>query len=218
MPPLPPAPIPTKLYRLVHVDNLATLLGRGGLHAPNHTPADGLPYRTIHDAAVQAGRHIQPVPCGPRGNIHDYVPFYFGPLSVMLLKLRSGGVAGYTEGQTPLVYLVTTAQDIQAAARPFVFSNGHGLARFTNWFDDLARLSEVDWGIVGAQYWADTNEDNDRKRRKQAEFLVWQMLDWSLVREIAVINQAMKDRVEAILATFPTAMQRPVTIKSNWYY
>lgn len=68
------------LFRIVHVDTLSTLLARGGLHAPNRTPADGLPYRTIHNTDVQAGRSIRQIPCGPRGTIHDYVPFYFGPL------------------------------------------------------------------------------------------------------------------------------------------
>ena len=35
-------PIPTLLYRLVHLDNLPTLLKRGALHSPNSTPNDGL--------------------------------------------------------------------------------------------------------------------------------------------------------------------------------
>ena len=77
-------PNPTWLYRIVHADNLATLLTRGALHAPNCTPNDGLPYRTIHSTAVQANRRVKPFPCGPGGTIHDYVPFYFGPLLVML--------------------------------------------------------------------------------------------------------------------------------------
>ena len=120
-------PNPTWLYRLVHVDSLSTLLSRGALHAPHSTPEDGLPYRPIHNLSVQASRHIKPIPCGPGGTIHDYVPFYFGPLSVMLLNLKTGRVPGYSEGQTPLIYLLTTAQ----AVRRFVFSDGHGLAGFT---------------------------------------------------------------------------------------
>lgn len=38
-------PHEVSLYRLVHVNSLATLLTRGALHAPNFTPNDGLPYR-----------------------------------------------------------------------------------------------------------------------------------------------------------------------------
>lgn len=38
--------------------------------------------------------------------MHDYVPFYFGPLSPMMLNLKTGRVAGYEEDQEPLIYLV----------------------------------------------------------------------------------------------------------------
>lgn len=110
------------------------------------------------------------------GTIHDYVPFYFGPLSVMLLNLHSGRVEGYDEGQDPIIYIVTSINRVEAAGRPWVFSDGHGLAALTNWYDDLKCLDEVDWQVVGERYWSDTPDDNDRKRRKQAEFLVWEHL------------------------------------------
>lgn len=214
----PAPPQPTWLYRLVHVDCLSTLLTRGALHSPNHKPDDDLPYTTIHNVQVQANRHLKVVPCGPGGTVHDYLPFYFGPLSVMLLNLKTGRVADYNEGQAPLVYLLTTAQDVAAAQRPFVFSDGHGLARFTSWYDDLAALPAVDWSIVGARYWSDTAEDNDRKRRKQAEFLVHERLDWSTLRGIAVLGDATKTRVEAVLRQFPFRKQLPVVLKPGWYY
>lgn len=206
------------LYRIVHVDCLPTLLRRGGLHAPNATPADGLPYRTIHNARVQANRHVRPIPCGPRGTIHDYVPFYFGPLSVMLLNLHSGRVEGYLEGQEPVIYLVSSIARVDAAGRPWVFSDGHGLAALTSWYDTPDCLGEVDWSLVGERYWADKPEDNDRQRRKQAEFLVWQHLPWSAIAGIAVMNEKMKARVESILATEPMARGMKVVARRDWYY
>lgn len=212
------APTPTPIYRLVHIENLDTLLIRGALHRTNHTPADGLPYRTIHDANVQASRRIAMVPRGPLGNVHDYVPFYFGTLSPMLFKLKTGQVAGYDEGQEPLVYLMTTAQRVANSGTRFVFTDGHGLATFTQWFDDLAFLDRVDWTMVGQRYWSDRPEDNDRKRRKQAEFLVWQQLDWGLIGEIGVLNPAIKARVEATLANFAHRHQPPVVVRPGWYY
>lgn len=142
--------------RLVHVSNLAALLARGRLHAPLHVPDDGHPYRTIHDTEVQANRRIKEVPCGPGGTVHDYLPFYFGPLSVMLLKLKSGQVEGYAEGQEPLVYLRTTVQAVMRAGCPFVFTDGHGLAKFTRWFDEPAHLDAIDWPLVRDRFWADT--------------------------------------------------------------
>lgn len=213
-----PIPDTIWLYRFIHLDNLDLLLRRGGLHAPNYTPDDGLVYHTIHDEAVQAGRHVTAIPCGPGGTVHDYVPFYFGPLSPMMLQLKTGQVEGYDEGQEPLIYLVTTVEAVQGAGVPFVFSDGHGLAALTDWFDDLSDLGEVDWDIVKQRYWADTLEYDDRQRRKQAEFLVHQFLDWSLIKGIAVINDTVKQQVEAVLSEYTHLHQPPVKVKRNWYY
>lgn len=207
-----------RLFRIIHVDTLPTLLARGALHAPNATPDDKLAYRVIHNTDVQANRRLRRIPCGPRGTIHDYVPFYFGPLSVMLLNLHSGRVAGYTQGQSPIIYLVTRISEVDAANRPWVFSDGHGLAELTSWYDDRAKLDEVDWDLVGARYWADKPEDNDRKRRKQAEFLVWEHLPLTAIRGIAVLNAATKAKVTAALAAHPMGADIKVAIKPDWYY
>jgi len=120
-------PIPTPILRLIHVDNLRILLQRGGIHAANFTPNDSLAYRVIHRQDMQDARHVRHVPCGPGGTVHDYVPFYFGYLSPMLLQLKTGRVHGYAEGQEPLVYLVSDAQAVQASGAGFVFTDGHGI-------------------------------------------------------------------------------------------
>ncbi|MEJ2724834.1 MAG: DUF4433 domain-containing protein [Deltaproteobacteria bacterium] len=213
-----PVPNPTPIYRFIHVDNLNICLRRGGLYAPNHTPDDGLVYRTIHNVDIQNRRRIYRIPCGPRGVIHDYVSFYFGQRSPMLLQLQTGQVEGYNEGQEPLIYLVSTAQAVRDAEIGFVFSDGHGIAVFTQWFDDLVDLNQVDWRAVQARYWADTPQAMDRQRRKQAEFLVHQFCPWELILEIAVVNAAVRDRVRDILQGVPTVYRRPVRVRPNWYY
>jgi hypothetical protein len=134
----------------------------------------------------------------------------------MHLNLHTGRVPGYTEGQEPLIYLATTVQVVQQAGCHFVFADGHGLASFTHWYDDPADLDKVDWSVVGERYWADTPEDNDRQRRKQAEFLVWQQLSWTCIQGIGVMNQTMVSRVEAILEG--TVNPAPVRMKPGWYY
>lgn len=211
-------PNPTPIYRFIHIDNLRGCMERGGLSAPNHCPNDGQVYRTIHNEKVQNKRHVTHIPCGPRGTVHDYVPFYFGYLSPMLLNLKTGRVAGYNEGQAPLIYLESTAQAVRDSGTGFVFSDGHGLATFTGWFDDLVKLDQVDWNMVYQRYWADNLDDMDRQRRKQAEFLVHRFCDWSLIQEIGVIDQAVKQQVETILAAYPAGQRRPVAVHAEWYY
>jgi len=213
-----PPPIPTPIYRFLHIENLRLCLQRGALHSPNHTPNDGLVYRTVHNVDIQNQRRIECITCGPAGVIHDYAAFYFGPRSPMLFQLHTGRVPGYTEGQKPLVYLVSSAQTVQASGARFVFSDGHGIARFTSWYDDLRDLDKVDWETVCARIWKDTVDDMDRQRRKQAEFLVHQRCDWTLIVEIGVLNDAMGARVEGILAEFDPVMHRPVQVHREWYY
>ena len=210
--------MPTPVVRFMHSDNLDTCLRRGGLHAPTCMPQDGLPYRLTHSVEVQERRAGVNVPCGPGGVIHDYVPFYFGPLSPMLLNLKTGRVAGYTEGQEPLIYLVSNCQRIAESGTRFVFTDGHGLAAYTSWFDNLADLDKVDWQIVNQRYWSSTTDDMDRQRRKQAEFLVRGSCDWALIEEIVVISAEIAERLDRILRDFPAEVQRPVVVRAGWYY
>lgn len=211
-------PVPTPILRFTHVDNLETIIRRGGLHAPNHVPDDGLTYRFCHSAEVQGARAEVPVHLGPGGTIHDYVPFYFGYLSPMMLNLKTGRVEGYNEGQEPLIYLVSSAQAIEEAGIKFVYSDGHGLASYTEWFDDLSDLGKIDWTVVYQRYWRGDINDMDRQRKKQAEFLIHQCCPWSLIQEIVVIDSAMQQRVGAIMAIFPEDLRRVVRVDRNWYY
>jgi hypothetical protein len=136
----------------------------------------------------------------------------------MLYRLHTGWVTGYTEGQEPLVYLVSTAQAVQESGTGFVFSDGHGIATFTSWYDNLGGLDQVDWEAVDARIWKDTVDDMDRQRRKQAELLVHEKCDWALIHEVGVLNGRMKARVENILDQFSSSLKRAVVIRPDWYY
>lgn len=209
-------PLPTPIYRLLHIDNLSICLERNGLWAANSEPKDGLAYRPIHHCQIQHTRHIRHIRCGPGGTMHDYVPFYFGPRSPMLLQLKTGQVEGYNEGQEPLIYLVSTAQAVQRQGLRFVFSDGHGIAAFTEWFDSLDDLDKVDWSTVYARYWSDTFEDMDKQRRKQAEFLIYQSCPLDIIDTIGVLSAAVKRRVQNILSEYGIDIQ--VQGKPDWYY
>ena len=211
-------PIPTPIFRFIHVDNLHIYLRRAGMHAPNSWPDDGLVWKTNHDERMQEKRRRERVPCGPGGTLHDYVGFYFGYLSPMMLRLKTGRVEGYDEGQEPLIYLVSTCQAIEESGADFVFYDGHALATFSDPSDDLRHLDRLEWDVVYLRYWYSTVDDMDREQRKQAEFLVWRFCPWSVVQEIVVIDQTRKAQVEQILAKYPVELNRVVTVRRSWYY
>jgi hypothetical protein len=150
--------------------------------------------------------------------VHDYVAFYFGYLSPMMLQLKTGQVAGYDEGQEPLVYLCGTVQAVCESDSRFVFSNGHGISRWTEWKSEVGDLGEVDWEVVNLRYWKDTIEDMNRQSRKQAEFLVHRHCRWSLIGEIVVMTEEMRQKVLGTLAGFAPELRRQVHVRRDWYY
>jgi len=209
-------PTPTRIFHITDVDNLGRILSDGGLHWKQALDTQAVPYINIAYETVQDRRAGTRVTCGAGGTLHDCVPFYFAPRSPMLYAINKGNVLGYTRGQRTVVYLVSTVEAVVAAKLAWVFTNGHGIMALTDFFDDLADLGRLDWNIMREQYWADTQSDGDRKRRRQAEFLVQQFFPWNLVLGIGVLDDTIKKQVEAALVGSP---HRPlVKIEARWYY
>jgi hypothetical protein len=196
------------------MDSLDTVLKRGCMHAGNFTPADGLPYRTIHDAGVQDYRRSFFVHDGR--NLHDFLPFYFGPRSPMLYRLFKNSVEGYNEGQEPIVYLVLRAQDFEAPGFDFLFTDSQANKNFARYYNDLADLDKLDWITIYRKYWGDTLDDNRRMGRKQAEFLVHKKCPFEAVRAITVFDESYEERVMEVLARHGRTL--PVKITREWYY
>jgi hypothetical protein len=175
----------------------------------------GIQYHDIANADIQDKRAQTPIPCGPRGNLHDYVPFYFAPRSPMLYFVNLGGPR-YPERQLPVVHLASSAQAVYAANRPAVFTNGHAIMALSDFFTDLADLNQIDWDVMASRWWNDTQEHPGRKRRRQAEFLVLRFFPWSLVTEIGVLNRTVAAQVQSELRG--ARHKPPVVVKPDWYY
>jgi hypothetical protein len=209
-------PDPTFIYHMTCADNLPFILSDWGLLSKRVLRQMGRTHVSIAYEGVQDIRAHWRVNCGPRGVLHDYVPFYFAPRSPMLYAISRGNVAGYQRGQEPIIHLVTTAQAVEASGQRFVFTDGHAIKKFTGYFHTLTDLAHVDWDIMQARYWSDTDDDNDRRRRRQAEFLVHSALPWELIDEIGVYSASMKRNVEAIVST--VRHQPAISVRRDWYY
>jgi len=177
---------------------------------------DPISYCNIAHATIQDRRAQTVVPCGPGGYLHDYVPFYFAPRSPMLYAIHCGNVEDCTASQADIVYLVSSAESVAASELEFVFTDGHGIMELSDFYDNLANLGEVDWDVMKAKYWADTLDDPDRKRRRQAEFLVYQEFPWDRIETIAVMNNETRTQVEEIVSG--SAQKPPISVERRWYY
>lgn len=209
-------PTPTPIYHITDVSNLSSIVADGGLGCTRWLRERARAFTDIAYSGIQDRRAITQVPCGSGGCLHDYVPFYFAPRSPMLCAIWKGKVEGYAGSQSQIIHLVSTAQLVADSGLEFVFTDGHGIIAMTEFFEDLAHLDTVDWPLMKARYWRDTFEDSDRKRRRQAEFLVRDFFPWTLVHEIGVMSTSIRARVEETLGS---AAHRPVvTVHSEWYY
>ena len=192
------------------------IIQHDGLLSDSELTRRGIQPTIIGYEHIKSRRMSITIPCGPRGVIADYVPLYFGPRSPMLYVISQGGVPGYASDQREIIHLVASAEAICSAGLGYVFTDGHAVIAMTSFFDDLAFLNRIDWPLMEARYWHDTLEDGDRKRRRQAEFLIHQFLPWDQISEIGVITTKIQRDVQASIAS--VSHQPPVNVYRTWYY
>lgn len=204
------------LYHLTHLQNLPNILQHQQLKCQNLLTSAGVQHVNIAHQEIKTRRAGLAVPIAPGGVLNDYVPFYFAPRSPMLYAIHCNNVNGYNEGQNPLIYLFATVETISKTHKLFVFTDGHPTISYSNFYNDPADLIHIDWNIMKARYWHDTDQEPDRKRRRQAEFLVYQTVSWASFLGIGVINTNMKARVEEILSNAQQNIE--VKVKTEWFY
>lgn len=205
------------LYHITHVRNLPAILAADCLWCDKLRPAKAPKAVSIAHQHIKDRRAVRSVPIEPGGTLADYVPFYFAPRSPMLYAIHRGKVEGYAEGQQPIIHLVTSVKLAADAGQPYVFTDGHAEILFSEFSSDLADLDRlVSWDVMKMDYWNDTLDQPDRKRRRQAEFLVKRTFPWSAIKRIGVKDQAVRRQVELILLD---AEHKPeVAVEAGWYY
>ncbi len=172
--------------------------------------------RAIAYQELKQRRASKQVPVSAGGTLNDYVPFYFANRSPMLYAIHTGYVSDCPGGEDSIIYLVSNTDLVSAGSCSWCFTDGHAVEEVTKFFASLSDLHRVDWGLIGNWSWKNTAKDNDRKRRKQAEFLVSQSFPWELVEMIGVKGIAQKEQME--LALQGNDHCPPVIVERSWYY
>ena len=102
-----PPPAAPKIYHIVHVDRLASIVADGVLWSDAALQRRARPGTTIGMSIIKQRRLTNPVKCRPGLNVGDCVPFYFCPRSVMLYLIHRANhpELDYRGGQGPIVHL-----------------------------------------------------------------------------------------------------------------
>jgi hypothetical protein len=87
---------------------------------------------------------------------------------------------------------------------------------YSQYFNNIKDLSKLNWNYIQSRYWFDNEDYPDRKRQKQAEFLVYEKVDWNVIQCIVTINNEIKEKISNSIAT---CTHKPeILIKKDWYY
>jgi len=206
----------TDIYHITHIRNLPNIIKDGGLWCDHVVSQRNLAHISIAHQHIKDRRAQKSVPIPPNGVVADYVPFYFAPRSPMLYSISRGGVAGYQGGQSDVLHLVSSAEAVQQSELTFVFTDGHAEMDISHFYQNLSDLNKIDWEIMQSRYWNDTNEDGDRKRRRQAEFLVREFFPFSLFVKVSVLKPSIEKQVAALLGEI---QPKPIVqVAPAWYY
>ncbi|WP_345264625.1 type II toxin-antitoxin system toxin DNA ADP-ribosyl transferase DarT [Nibrella viscosa] len=204
------------IFRIIPEQNLPGILQQGILtrNAATHDPN----YVFIGDSQLTADRHDFSIPLPGYGNLGDYVPFYFGQLSPMLLNIKTGYRGITKRPQSEIIYLCIKIDSILKAGLRFVFTDGHAKNQFTSFYTSLDDLDKVDWEVVKSRHWKNTENDYDRQRRKQAEFLVYEQVSPELIDTIVVFNQEKFNFVEDLVRQYGLNIRVHIDTKGAFYY
>ncbi len=202
-------------YHITHVDNLASIVESGGLDCDNACAQAGRVPVSIAYASLKKQRAETAVQVAAGGTLADYVPFYYAPRSPMLYTIWRGNVTEYEGSQEEIVHLVCEVESLAVPGR-FVIVNRHPITALAEQFDDLAALEGLDWSVMKATMWRDTDADGDRKFRRQAEFLVHRRVPIEAIRIVAAMTETIAQRAAKVLATLPNPP--PVIVRRGWYY
>ena len=211
--PVPKAP---KLYHIVHIDRVPSIIKDGRLWCDSKMAARSDAGTMIGIPRLKERRLRNVLGKYPELCVGDCVPFYFCPRSVMLYVIHKGNHSAltYKDGQERIVHLEADMHDVvewaNGQGRKWVFTDSNaGSSHFEDW-RCLSQLDRIDWTAVQSRMWQDC------KDKKQAEFLIEKSFPWELVKRIGVQSREIRGKLASMLKK--TSHRPNIEVKNDWYY
>ena len=206
-------PARPKIYHIVHVDRLTSIVSEGALFSDATMRGRIQAGTTIGYDHIKERRLRRELRSRPGLRVGDCVPFYFCPRSPMLYTItqRSADLS-YTGGDEPIVHLEADLRHVvdwaESVDLRWVFTDVSAATNYFEDFVDLSELNQIDWETVSAMWWS------GRSAEKQAEFLVESEFDWALVDRIGCRSTLTFDRVVDVVEGRTPSIE----IIPSWYY
>lgn len=211
-------PINPKIYHIIHIDNLASLVRSGLLFSYSQMKKKNYSIESIGYNHIKERRLTYELSSIPGLFVGECVPFYFCPRAIMLYIFNKNNSPDltYHGGQEPIIHLEA---DLNATItwanknnKRWAFTTTTAAERLFNDYSNIQNLNQIDWESVNALQW-----DNSKTTRyKQAEFLLEEEFPWGMFNKIGVYNDEIYKIVDN---TLTKNSHRPILeIRKDWYY
>jgi len=178
------------IFHFTDIRNLDSII-KHGLLCPNLKKERGIKHKNIANMAIQERRAKMDVTVGPKGKVHDYVPFYFSSMNPMLLTLLNQK----NVDQNLLIYFCLKIDKLESENVVFTDASANRLES-PNFYNNVAMLDQLDWELIDSRKWS--VETDEAKHNKMAEVLIYQKVDIAQIDGIVVYNREIKNIVEQI--------------------
>ncbi len=210
-------PTNPKIYHILHVDKLPSVISSNGLLSDAEVVRQGLGGTVIGMNSIKE-RRLNELTLGTYPDLYvgECVPFYFCPRSVMLYMMHMGNSPDldYHKGQDDIIHLEYDLMDVvnwaNANGMRWVFTDSNAGSRYFDDTNDITNINKLDWDAINARNWMNCRSE------KQAEFLCETFVEWSLVQRIGVHTMETFQKVQNILTS--SAHLPLLEIKDDWYY
>ncbi|MCF6314420.1 MAG: DUF4433 domain-containing protein [Verrucomicrobiales bacterium] len=185
------------IFRITHVDNLPWILEHG-LHCRNSSDQDPN-FKNIGNPDLMDRRNRREVPVEPGGTLSDYVPFYFTPYSIMLYNIHTGYGGMTRVPNRDIVIMVSSLRKVLELRICYAFTSGHSYPIYAEYFNDLDKLSEIDWDLLQRRDFQNDPDDPGKKDRYQAEALIHDHMPLTALLGIACYDETRASKMKTEL-------------------
>jgi hypothetical protein len=179
------------IYLFTSLNNLESIISEG-LLSTNLKIENGVDHENVANNEIQERRKTMNVTCGPKGVVHDYVPFYFAKITPMLLNI----VKSKNIDQIDIIYLAIPIERVMD--RDVVFSDASANTAIPpNFYNNTSKLSDLNWNIIDSWRWS--YPDDDERHQKMAEVLIHKKVEITDISHIVTWNKNIKNHIKGVL-------------------
>jgi hypothetical protein len=208
--------IPKYIFRMVHWQNVEYILSHG-MCCRGHEKEDQN-YINIGMRSLIADRHEHPIPIEGKGNLGEYVPFYFAGHSPMLYLIRDGKSGVERRPQEDIVFILCKYETIKEEGMSFLFTDRNAKIAVANFYEDETDFDKLDWESIKTRNWASDNSNLSRRDLKQAEFLIHQHVPVNCIHALIVKTSLRKSYFVEIIRKLELPIAVHVDSDCKLYY